>query len=358
MEKYLFITPSLACGGAERAVANLSSELAAQGEDVTVLHYFTMPNEYPLDSRVKRINLSGGTEEVYNTLGYVQKIRMLRKLLRQQAPDYIFPFLPQVTIHAAIAGFDMRKRIIHTVRNNPALTPENPVKRFLCNQIICHSWKTLAQNESQRSFYPRRCQNKIYVLFNPVAQEMLEAGKISHEGGPRLIGVGRLNSQKNFPMLIRAMVPLLREHPEASLEIYGEGELRDSLREQIQTLGLSDSVRLMGRSSNMKAVYESADLFVLSSDFEGMPNTLIEAMAVGLPCISTDCETGPRDLITDGEDGILVPVGGEEALTEAVMQLLGDPERRERMGKRAKEKIRSLCAAEAIVRRLTEICHI
>lgn len=357
MRKIMFIIPSFASGGAERAVANLSSQLAKSGEDVTVVIYFRMKDEYDVDRRVKVINLSGGDEKQYASIPYFTKIRMLRKIIKSCNPDYILPFLPQITIHATLAGFDLYHKIIHTLRNNPAITPPNRIKRFLCNTIICTSWKTIVQNEEQKEFYPALFHHKIYTLFNPVSQQLIDIQKDYRTEINKVIAVGRLDEQKNFSMLIRAFREVVSKHPSVELEIYGEGQLKDELNREINDLGLATSIHLMGRSNNMKTVYQNADLFVLTSNYEGMPNTLIEAMAVGLPCISTDCETGPADLIENNQNGLLVPVGDDHQLAVAIMSMIDDPYGAIVKGKKAKQTVFKKCGIESICGQLIEICE-
>ena len=357
MKSYLFIVPSFSSGGAERAVANFSSQLAADGYDVTVVIYFRMKDEYPVDSRVNVINLSGGGEETYNRIPYLQKIKRLRRILKEKKADYILPFLPQTTIHAALAGFDMHGKIIHTIRNNPAVSPANRIKRILCNQIICRSWKTIVQSEKQRAFFPKKYWNKMYILFNPVSGELLSASKNYQKTIGTIIAVGRLEKQKNFRMLIQAMEKVLLIHPNVQLKIYGEGSCRAELQQLINSSGLHEHVALMGRSNHLMEVYQEADLFVMSSDYEGMPNTLIEAMAIGLPCISTDCDTGPSDLITSCVDGLLVPVDRKQAMSDAMIWMIEHPDEAIQMGQKAKESIREKCGIETIAQRLRDICE-
>ena len=357
MSKFLFVVPSFASGGAERAVTNLASELVRQGENVTVVKYFNMEQEYMVDERVHVINLSGGNMDVYENIGYLKKIRMLREILKAQNPDYILPFLPQVTLHTALAGFDMGKKIIHTVRNNPVVMPPNKMLRFVCNAIIRFSWKTIVQNETQKVYYPKKIHNKIYVLFNAVSAELLHIERRKIDSTYTIIAVGRLEPQKNFSMLLRGMKIVHEKHPDVILRIYGEGSLHEQLQTEIVDIGLSGIAQLMGRTNDMKSVYTSADMFVLSSDFEGMPNTLIEAMAVGLPCVSTNCPTGPTDLIENMRNGILVPLNDEKALGYAICRMIENSAEAEAMSVMARKTIREKCSAESIVKQLIRICR-
>ena len=144
---------------------------------------------------------------------------------------------------------------------------------------------------------------------------------------------------------------------DAELRIYGTGSQQEHLQSYIDSLKLSDKVHLMGRSNNMSQVFENTDLFVLSSDFEGMPNALMEAMASGLPCISTDCPTGPSDLIINGKNGILVPVNDKEAMSSAMKALYYDEALSLSMGEEARIHVRNICSADVISDKFIEICE-
>lgn len=358
MSRYLFIVPSFSFGGAEHAVANLSNELVAQGEEVIVVIYFSTPHTYPVDSRVRIVNLSGGDEKCYNQLGYMKKLQMLRRAMLNSNADFILPFLPQVTIHAALAGIGFHGKMIHTIRNNPALTPKNPVKRYVCNYIVSHSKKSIVQNEQQRLYFPKRYKSKIHVLFNPVADDMFEITRNRDHDGINIIGVGRLEEQKNFSLLIRSMKPVIEKHSDARLYIYGTGTQEEALRSLTKSLDIESSVFFMGHTKDIKKAYANADLFVLSSDYEGMPNALIEAMAAGVPSISTDCETGPSDIIDNEENGLLVPVRNAELLAVAILRLIESPSLAEQFTEKGREKIRRICSVTSVVNKLQTICKI
>lgn len=357
MKKYMFIVPSFSSGGAERAVSNLSSQMAIDGYDVTVVIYFSMPDEYKVDKKVKIINLSGGDETSYNKIPYLKKVLMLRKIINREDPDYILPFLPQVTIHATIAACDKKNRLIHTVRNNPAVTPPGKIKRSICNYIVCHSAKAIVQNKKQRSFFPIKFQKNMFVLFNPVSQELIELHRAYSDNPTNILAVGRLEEQKNFQMLIMAIKQISADFPNLNVNIYGEGSERDKLLDLIRKLELDNIVHLRGRSLDMKKVYSEADIFVLSSNYEGMPNTLIEAMATGLPCISTNCETGPSDLIESEKNGILIPVDDKVACAKAISKLLADSSYARLIGQNAKKTVIEKCSISVITKKLREICE-
>ena len=148
--------------------------------------------------------------------------------------------------------------------------------------------------------------------------------------------MGRLNQQKNYPLLLEAFQEFSKKHGDYVLEIYGKGPLEQKVRDQINHLALEDRVVMKGFCANVHEAIREAAFFVMSSDFEGMPNALMEAMALGMPCICTDCPCGgPRMLIRDGENGLLVGVGQTDELAQAMCRLAEEPELAEELGRQA-----------------------
>jgi glycosyltransferase involved in cell wall biosynthesis len=192
------------------------------------------------------------------------------------------------------------------------------------------------QTEEEKRWFPQRLQKKGRIIMNQVSDSFFA---VRHTG-PRheLVSVGRLNPQKNQALLIRAFARIAAQTQE-NLLLYGAGELRDELQKRIDSLGLSERVKLMGLSADVAGDIKDARAFVLSSDFEGVPNALLEAMALGLACISSDCPCGgPKELIADGVSGPLFPVGDREALSACLRRLLEDGETRRALARAAREK--------------------
>ena len=156
--------------------------------------------------------------------------------------------------------------------------------------------------------------------------------------------------------MIDAVKQVSKNFDDVTLDIYGVGELEQSLNDYIKDIGMENIIKLKGRSSELYNVYKETDLYVMSSDYEGMPNALAEAMAIGLPCISTDCKTGPRDLIDDGKNGYLVPCGDVKALAqkiELIFSMSADEQRT--LGERARNKIIEFCGEENSLNKLIEL---
>lgn len=363
MKKYLFIIPSLSKGGAERVVSLLSNELSKNLKEVTIVVHYRCHDEYKIDKKVKIICLTDMYDEEYkskiNFLFLTKLLIRLRKTIKKEKPDYIIPFLWTTCLRAELALMfsKYRKKIIHTVRNNPNSFPNNSLLKKIRNFMILRAKNTIVQNEEQRKYFKKVSDNKIFILPNPVPKELL---KIKHKTNNKyinIIGVGRLEKQKNFDLLIDAFYELHKDLSNIVLNIYGEGSLKQHLTDKINEYNLNLVVNLKGRCNEYSKIYKDADIFVLSSDNEGMPNALLEAMAVGIPCISTNCPTGPSEIIVNKKNGILIKTGDKEELVKALLYLINNQDSRIKIGKNAKEHILNNYSVEEICNRFINICE-
>lgn len=352
--KFVFVIPTLSMGGAERIVSVLGNTLCRNGQDVTVIKYLDCEDEYKTVPEVKIINLSGGGRAEYDRMSFLVKIRKLRSAIRQESPDYVLPFLFQVARDVFFATLGLPFTVIQSIRIDPASGPASRYMRAFRDWLVYRSKCTFVQNEQQRAYF-RKGQGKIHVLYNPVESSYFDLQPAYNSDRFRICAIGRVERQKNFRLLVDAFCRAFPEDGTAELDIYGDGSLKGELINDIAARGREGSIHLKGRTDRIPEVLTTSDLFVLSSDFEGMPNALIEAMAAGLPCISTDCPTGPSDLITDGVNGLLVPVRDVEAMAEAMRRLSRNPESGREMGRRAKETIARLCDADSIAKGMIQI---
>lgn len=357
MGKFLFVIPTLANGGAERVVSVLSGALFRNGCSVSVVKYYECPEEYLVDSGVRVLNLSGGGREDYLQMSYWKKITLLRRAIKREKPDYVIPFLYPVSRAVVIASCGLPVNVLQTIRIDPSSAPSSRLHRRIRDFLVERSKCSFVQNEKQRSYF-KGCLDKVHVLFNPVSESLFDIHPTFDNHVYTICAAGRLERQKNFKLLIDAFCRAFRNDENAILRIYGDGSLRDELTAYVVQLGRENSIILMGRVEHIEGELQKSDLFVLSSDFEGMPNALIEAMACGLPCISTDCPTGPSDLVEDGVNGLLVPVGNLNAMSDAIRKMFSDREQAVVMGSKAKATIRQKCDADAIAKKMIEICEL
>lgn len=356
MAKYMFVIPTLSNGGAERVIAVISKALSELGESVIIVKYYSTDNEYSTGESAKVINISGGVRADYERINYLEKVKRVRSAIKKEKPDYVIPFLYSVAQCVDFATVGLNVEVVQSIRINPALGPASRIERKLRDHLVYKSKCTFVQNYAQKQYFRKSSHSKIHVLFNPVSDELFEVVPAYNTERYCICSVGRLEKQKNFKLLIDAFDIAFSEDENVTLYIYGEGSQKIKLQKYIKEKRSKERINLMGRSNDISAVYGSMDLFVMSSDFEGMPNALIEAMACGLPCVSTDCPTGPSDLIENGYNGVLVPVGDVKALSEAMKRLRIEQEDAHNLARRARVTIKDKCKAENIAKQMVTVC--
>ena len=199
----------------------------------------------------------------------------------------------------------------------------------------------LTQEDKVRNWRPWK---SVSVIPNPAPSSSRYASLVPK----RIVAIGRLAYPKNFSSLIRSFAIVVRQFPDWTLDIFGEGEERKTLLSEIRSLDLNASVRLMGSTSDVPSILPSYSLFAMSSRFEGFPLVLVEALSCGLPVVSYACPCGPRDIIRDGVDGFLVPPGDETLLAERICQLIEDENLRRRMGTAAQERAKEFSLEKVI----------
>lgn len=352
MARILFVAPFLSGGGAERVASIWASGLAELGGDIHLLLFYRVENEYEISGKVN-LHTAAESKNAYDHFNGPEKLYCVRKLLKELKPDIVLPFISYVGILIMLAGAGLPIRIVETVRIDPKYDRPGPAWRLLRSLALGLSKRCIVQTQSQLNYFPRRLQKRMIVLPNPISDGFAKHKKIFTEKKIRnLVAVGRLEKQKNYPMLLKAFARVAAADPELRLRIYGEGSLFDELDAMIERLGLGEQARLCGRTAGLEAALLEADLYVMTSDAEGMPNSLMEAMALGLPCISTDCQTGPSDLIENGTTGLLVPARDEESFLEALEKMIKDVESSIEMGRKARETILSRYGAAASASKL------
>lgn len=317
----------LSGGGAERVVCNLSNYLNQQGHNITILTMSMDKSAYPLNKEIKRISLYNNSEDRGIMSKNIKRIIRLRKYIKQTQTEAYVVMLP-VTINLLLSLRSLIKvPIIVSERGDPATREKNSkIQGLFMRKLYPKADNFVFQTIDAKKFYNSIIGKKGEIIPNAINEEFIRP---AFEGirNKKIVSVGRFNEQKNFKMLIEAFSKIEDKYPEYTLEIFGEGKLRDELNGYIHQLGLESRVSLPGYVNNIANKIEESSLFVLPSNFEGMPNALMESMALGVPSISTDCPVGgPRYLIDDGENGFLVPVGDVEELALKMDEVLSKPD--------------------------------
>ena len=345
----VFFIQSLANGGAERVTANLANYWAERGWNVAVITIDPAEDDFlALHSNVGRQCLNAEPKPRFPgdaIFRNVMRLVKLRRILRSLDPDIAIGVMSNASVLLALAGLNLRCRCIGTERVHPPMVPRmgrlREIVRMLSYNLLD---RVVVQTTETENWIKANIRARhIQTIPNPVAWPLprQEASKpfvaYAIPDQKFILACGRLAEQKGFDILIDAFDSIAARHQEWNLIILGDGDERPALERQIQDLNLPGRVLLPGPVGNMSDWYERASIFVLSSRFEGMPNVLLEAMAHGLPAISFDCDTGPREIIRHGTDGLLIPPEDTKLLALGMSQLIEDDALRKEMSQRAIE---------------------
>lgn len=338
MEKktLLFYINAIHDGGAERVLLQLAKRFAACGYRAVVVTSFVDEWEYPVPEGVERLSIEQAQIDQSRLRRNLSRIKALRRLIREYKPAALISFMAEPNFRAVIASRFLPVKTIVSVRNDPEREYGGRLGRIIGKWLLPLADGCVFQTEEAKKWFPKRLQRKSRVIMNQVDERFFQVTDAGENG--YVMTAGRLTAQKNQALLIRSFAAIAGD-VEEELRIYGEGELRRSLEALIANLGMEGRIRLMGASDDMPAALAGCKLFVLSSDFEGMPNALLEAMAAGRCCVSTACPCGgPEAVIENGVSGLLVPVGAEEALSAAMRELLEDEKKRRALAAAAGER--------------------
>lgn len=333
-------------GGAERVMAMMASYWVAQGHDITLVTLSPESDDwFELDRRVHRVGLdllsvsTGIGQAIYHN---VRRIIRLRQQFRRSQPNIVISFLDTTNILTLLASLGLGIPIIVSERINPEHHALGGGWRGLRSVLYRHAGAVVVQSRTVGEWACRIvATKKIYVIPNPIKPLPISgrANVLNQRVGNTIIAMGRLVRQKGFDILIEAFGRCAAKHPGWSLVILGDGEERLNLQALAADLGIGDRIYFAGKVREPDKMLREADLFVLSSRYEGFPNALLEAMASGLAAISADCPSGPNEIIRDGVNGVLVRPDDVEALAAAMDGLMTDPLERQRLGVQAMEVV-------------------
>lgn len=341
----IFIS-ALSGGGAERVVCNLANHLTGFGHQVEILTMAEDTPAEPLNDKIKHTPLLKNCERKNVLLNNLKRYLRLRKYMKEESVDAYVVMLP-ITILLMLG--------LSKITDAPIVVSERADPRQ-CSAGIQKLLRTLSsratgfvfQTEEARQWYNPYIHGVKSVIIPNAINPIFLRPEYNGQHEKKIVAAGRLTEQKNFPLLIRAFAGIVEDFPEHKLVIYGQGGLKEELVALARNLRISDRVEFPGFIKNVQEELEKAQMFVLSSDYEGMPNALMEAMALGLPCVSTDCGGGgARFLIENGINGLLVPIRDEVTMAEAMRAILSDPEKAAELSKNAR-KIQETLAPEKI----------
>ena len=354
-KQIMFISRGMAYGGSARTIVEISEGLLHAGYDVVLVVLRNYDVEYPYSEELKTERLGLYTKET--KVGKKDVITKwfpyIHKKIMEYKPDLVIPFGVDVCILTLLMKYKMTK-VCATVRSNPCAEPKNALGRLVRDFFYGRADYIWVQNTEQAQLMPSVEKERIIVCPNPLRDSLRDFQFEYSDKPTRLVTVGRLSPPKNHFLLLRSIKELMVTIPEISLDIYGEGELQEELQKYIDSNGMQRNVVLRGRVKNVERELVKHDIFILSSNFEGMPNALMEAMAVGMPCISTSCSTGPSELIDNGKNGLLVSVNKTDELVAAIKSLINDPKKCREIGTSAKADVWELYSKQSVCERIVK----
>jgi len=328
---------SLQKGGAERVMANLADYLHERGYRVILVTTYRREEEYPVSEGICRIISEPEERELGK--GRIKNLFVrfgkLRRIWKEQKPDVILSFIGKSNFRAILSSFGLGIPVAVSVRSQPAREYGTPIMRFLARTLFYKADGVILQTRECFSFFPKGIRKKAVILKNPI-NPLFFRERYRGEREKTIVTVGRVDENKNHRMLIDAFSRLAEEFPDYKLIIYGDGDQRQKLLSLVEELEMQGRIFLPGNVENVPEVIYKTRVFVLSSNKEGMPNALIEAMVMGLTVVSTDCPCGgPAELIDHGVNGLLTPVGDEKSMKENLQFVLKNMQIADSMGEKA-----------------------
>lgn len=350
-KRIIFFIPSLVGGGAERVLSHLVNYLDRDKYDI-LLVLFENTQDYG-------INLGSDTNTIClnkkSRWDFFKLIFKIKKIMYNYNPNAVISFLNYANILVILANLfcKMKFNVLISERNYPSEYLSKARLRYLKKWLTMFTYRRANKIIAVSKSINRRLvedygveSERVKTIYNPLllkqikvkSQEKVEHPFFRDEDAQVIIGVGRLAEQKRFDNLLKAFSLVRKEQDKACLIILGKGELQAKLENLALDLKISNWIDFVGFKPNPYAWIAKANIFVLSSDDEGFPNVLLEAMACGTPVISTDCPSGPNEIIANGKNGVLVPTGNEKALAKAIITLLKDGNLRKKYSMESKKK--------------------
>lgn len=346
MKKITFVIGGMTRGGAERVISILANEYAKNGWKVDIVMLLLNKIEYELNKNIQIIDMTSKSKR--RLLGIPSWFLKFRKYVKKSNPDVIVAFSVGINLTVLLSTFGMKKKIIISERNDPSMDGRNKGVDIATKILYKKATKIIFQTKRASKYFSKALQANSIIIPNPISVKEMAREEKKH----KIVSVGRLAVQKNQKMLIEAFAEVQKKYPDYQLWIYGKGNLKEELEKNIENKNLKDNVFLPGSVSDIHARISDAEIFVLSSNYEGLSNALLEAMMMGIPCISTNC-AGSDEYIIDGYNGILVPVGDKDKLCNAMIKLIENKNLRRDIAIHGQESVK-VCDSNFVIQQWKE----
>lgn len=345
--KICIIIPTLQRGGAERVAAALANYLAKKGNSVTLVTFDNNNPGYQIDKLVSVKNIYLGNDT--SILNIYRRILLLRSLLKETKADVVLSFFMKTTMYALLAR-TKKVRIIGSERSNPFFKKKSKIYKYLEKILLPWADGFIFLTKEAKFYYPQSVQRKSTVIPNGIFIDDIDESIVKFEDRKlnEICAVGRLHPVKDYPTMIRAFSIFSSDYNNYSLKIYGEGSELCNLMKLVKELNLENKVQFMGIVEDVAKYTADSGMYILTSKSESWCNALMESLALGIPCIATDCDFGPRAMIQNGINGILTPVGDANAIADAMSKIANNHKLAQMFSNNAL-KIRKTHSAEKIL---------
>ncbi len=313
-KRILFVSGSLNRSGAQRVITLLAEEYVTRGWSVHLAVLLDNKMGYDISDQIVIHDIVRRGNQKRNVLKWIKDIK---KLLFNVKPNVVVSFVGRINLITMIAARGTGIPVLISERNDPAKDRRSKLERWLCKRFYARADKVVFQTRYQAKYYEKWCKNNSVIIGNPISALAYEKNHDKND----IICVGKLMDQKNHPMMIKAFRQISDEFPQTQVYIYGEGNKRTELEELIRSEGMVNRIHLPGNSNSIFDIMHDNKFFVMCSNYEGLSNALLEAMISGMVCVTTNW-SGVEDIIQDGVNGYLVPIGDVEALTEKLKMVL------------------------------------
>lgn len=331
--RILLYIDSMYYGGAQRVMSVIANYLSMYNQEVVLITDVTSDKspEYKIDDRVIRYVLCKNEK-----LSNFKRIIKIRKIVKECRPNVVLSFLGPPNYRMILATLGIFTKKIVSVRNDPYREYGYGLKKLLANILFLFADGYVFQTNDVANYFFKSIRKKSRVIFNPVDRKFLDTDWIGSNN--EIAVVGRLQLQKNPLLVLNAFRIIAKDFPDEKLVYYGDDELKDEIVRLSKEYNIENRVVIYGKTNEVEKKLALSNLFVLSSDYEGMPNALLEAMSVGVPVISTDCPCGGPRTIIDNNQGILVPCNNVVALADAMKRVLNDNDLRTKLSSEEKKR--------------------
>ncbi len=345
--KIIFAIPSMSGGGAERVISVLANEFVDKGIETKIL--MTAGNEcaYYLNPQIELFQ--AGERTGGSIVKRISRVVKIRQYLKRNRDSILIAFESDAAFFCCIARMGLHIPMISSERNDPASFGNDKIRTFAYR----HSDRIVFQTQGARDYFQLQIQQKGRIIENPVRDDL--PAPYTGKRKKTVVCVGRFENQKNHKLLLKSFKRFSSKYADYTLHLYGKGSLEGEIKELACELGIEKKVVFEGFEKDVMTRIIDAGMFVLSSDYEGISNSLLEAMAIGLPVISTDCPCGGSKMcIQDGINGYLVPIEDEVALALAMEKIAADEEHSSKLGRAAAE-IRNTFSTQNVVKKWVEV---